>query len=247
MALANTVTFLPLSELHPDPRNPRLRDEQRGRLSDDELLVFIDQNYEAVTVAESIARHGYFGSEPLVVCQEDGRWIVLEGNRRLAALLGLARPELRAQFSKAELWNELANRREIPLVMDVPVLIAEERSDADALIGFRHISGVMDWKPLQRAQYVAYLVDDRAQSFLEVADTVGLEEEIVRMLYRNQSILAQARALGRDDIADASTLPPRSRGVKLFLTWPYAQLVEIARGGLASTTQKGVVGQSCLS
>jgi hypothetical protein len=45
------------------------------------------------------------------------------------------------------------------------------------------ISGVMDWKPLQRAQYIAYLVDERGQLFLEVADTVGLEEEIVASVW----------------------------------------------------------------
>ena len=95
MALATEVTFRQLSELHPDPENPRLRHDQRGQLSDDELLVFIEQNYEAVTVAESIARHGFFGSEPLVVHEENDRWIVLEGNRRLTALLGLARADLR--------------------------------------------------------------------------------------------------------------------------------------------------------
>lgn len=204
MALAETVTFLRLSELHPDPSNPRLRHEQRGQLSDDQLLVFIDQNYEALIVAESIARHGFFGSEPLVICEEDGRWIALEGNRRLTALLGLARPDLRAQFDKAAKWDELAERREIALDLQVPVLVADERADADALIGFRHISGVMDWKPLQRAQYIAYLIDERGQSFLEVADTVGLEEDIVRMLYRNQSIIERARALGQPEIAEAS-------------------------------------------
>lgn len=204
MALAETVTFLPLSELHADPSNPRLRHDQRGQLSDDELLVFIDKNYEALIVAESIARHGFFGSEPLVICEEDGRWIVLEGNRRLTALLGLARPDLRAQFDEAATWDELAERRGITLDLEVPVLVADERADADALIGFRHISGVMDWKPLQRAQYIAYLVDDRGQSFLEVADTVGLEEDVVRMLYRNQSIIERARALGQPEVADAS-------------------------------------------
>lgn len=204
MALAETVTFLPLSALHPDPNNPRLRHEQRGQLPEDDLLVFIDQNYEALIVAESIARHGFFGSEPLVVCDEGGRWVVLEGNRRLTALLGLARPELRARFDKAAHWSELAARRGISLDLQVPVLVADDRADADALIGFRHISGVMDWKPLQRAQYIAYLVDDRQQAFIEVADTVGLEEDIVRMLYRNQSIIEQARALGQPEIADAS-------------------------------------------
>lgn len=204
MALAEEVTFEPLEELHPDPMNPRLRPEQRGTLSDDELLVFIEKSYEAVTVAESITRHGFFGSEPLVICKEDDRWVVLEGNRRLTALLGLARPELRAGFDDPEEWEQLATRRVVGLDMSVPVLVAEQREDADALIGFRHIAGIVDWKPLQRAQFIAYLVDDRGKSFLEVSDTVGEEEPVVRMLYRNQSILERARQLGRDDLAEAA-------------------------------------------
>jgi hypothetical protein len=204
MALADTVTFRQLSDLHPDPKNPRLRHDQRGRLSEDDLLVFIDQNFEALIIAESIARYGFFGSEPLVICDEDGQWIVLEGNRRLTAMLGLARPDLRVRFDKAPHWNQLANRRHIRLNLQVPVLVADERADADALIGFRHISGVMDWKPLQRAQFVAYLVDQRGKSFLEVADTVGQDEEIVRMLYRNQNIIERAREMGQAAFADAS-------------------------------------------
>lgn len=204
MALADKVTFQKLSELHPDPDNPRLRHEQRGKLSDDELLTFIEVSYEPIVVAESIARHGFFPSEPLIVTEEDGRALVLEGNRRLTALLGLARPDLREQFERPHDWDELAKRREIPLDLDVPVLLADDREDADAVLGFRHISGVEQWKPLQRAQYVAYLVDQRGKTFLEVADTVGEEEDVVRMYYRNQSILERARALGRSGLADAS-------------------------------------------
>lgn len=204
MALAEEVTFQPLRDLHADSRNPRLRHEQRGKLKGDDLLVFIERSFEPVTVAESIARHGFFGSEPLVICHEEDEWVVLEGNRRLVALLGLARPELRERFDDAAKWDELARRREISLNMAVPVIVADKRTDADAVIGFRHIAGVVDWKPLQRAQFIAYLVDDQDKSFLEVADTVGEEEPVVRMLYRNQSILGRARQLGRDDLADAA-------------------------------------------
>jgi hypothetical protein len=204
MALADNVTFKKLEELHPDPQNPRLRHEQRGKMSDDELLVFIAESYEPIVIAESIARHGFFGSEPLVICEEDGRWIVLEGNRRLTALFGLARPDLRQQFPRAHEWDDMAERREVKLDQAIPVLEADHRADADAVIGFRHISGVEQWKPLQRAQYVAYLVDVRGKPFLEVADTVGEEEEVVRMYYRNQAIIERARGLGRDDLANAS-------------------------------------------
>lgn len=224
MALAETVTFRKLEDLHPDPQNPRLRQEQRGKLSDDELLVFIAESYEPIVIAESIARHGFFGSEPLVICNEGGRRIVLEGNRRLAALLGLARADLRGQFPNPHDWDELAARREIKLDGSIPVLVADEREDADAVIGFRHISGVEQWKPLQRAQYVAYLVDVRGKTFLEVADTVGEEEDVVRMYYRNQGIIAKARALGRDELADASedrfgtfTAALNRRGIRDFV------------------------------
>ena len=51
-----------------------------------------------------------------------------------------------------------------------------------------------------KLEFIAHLVDDRCSSFDVVADTVGEEEETVRMLYRNQSVLTQARALGRDDV-----------------------------------------------
>jgi len=168
------------------------------------LLVFIEANYEPLTVAESIARYDYFGSEPLVVCEVDGSWIVLEGNRRLTALMGLARADLRRQFTNPSTWDAAAGRRPITLDMEVPVVEAGQRDDADALIGFRHISGVLEWKPLQRAQFIAYLVDSRGKAFIEVADTVGEDEDVVRMLYRNQNILECARNLGRMDIADAS-------------------------------------------
>ena len=204
MALASSVTFKPLRDLHPDPENPRLRHDQRGKMSEDELLDFIAATYEPIVVAESIARHGFFGSEPLIVTNDQGLNIVLEGNRRLTALIGLARPEVRARFDRAAEWDELAVRRPIQLDMSIPVLEAEHREDADAVLGFRHISGVEQWKPLQRAQYIAYLVDIRHKSFLEVSDTVGEEEDVVRMYYRNQSILEKARSLSRDDLADAS-------------------------------------------
>lgn len=49
------------------------------------------------------------------------------------------------------------------------------------------------------------------------------------------------------DSTDARTVAPSLPGVNRFLTFPYAQLVETAKGGLASTTQSGRMGQSCLT
>lgn len=200
MALADRITHMSLEALHPDPKNPRLPADRHDWPDDDELLVFLADQFDPLSIAESIALHGYFPSEPLVVCQEDGRWIVLEGNRRLCALLAMARPDLADRFADADKWRELAPVMPITLETQVPVLEAAERTDADAVVGFRHIGGQLAWKPLQRAQYIAYLVDVRDQDFLHVAETVGEDEAVVRMLYRNQDMLARAEELGRPDL-----------------------------------------------
>jgi hypothetical protein len=200
VALSASIEHLPLGELEPDPQNPRLPFDLKNQLDGDDLLVKIANSFDPLVVADSIARHGYFGSEPLIVLREADSWLVLEGNRRLTALLGLARADLRERFADRAKWNALSPTTPITLETPVPVITADAREDADAVIGFRHIGQVLEWKPLQRAQFIAYLVDDRGQSFAEVSDTVGEEEDTVRMRYRNQSILRRAAELGREDI-----------------------------------------------
>ncbi len=204
MTLSSAIEYQPIGELHPDPGNPRLRQHVRDTLRDDELLVHLADNFDPLMVADSIARHGFFGSEPLIVL-DDAKlgWVVLEGNRRLTALLGLARPDLRARFQDHAEWDRLEPVQPVTVETRVPVLRAERREDADAVIGFRHIGGAMAWKPLNRAQFVAHLVDDRSQSFEEVADTVGEDVDTVKMRYRNQSVLLRASVLGRPDVLEA--------------------------------------------
>ncbi|MEA2493186.1 MAG: hypothetical protein QOJ29_1097 [Thermoleophilaceae bacterium] len=202
MALQQEVSFLSLDELHPDRLNPRFPEDERTWQSDVEVLAYIEEQYFPLEIAESIARQGFWGSEPLVVTQEHGQWIVLEGNRRLAALAGLARADVRSAYRDPPTWEQAAAQREIPPDTAIPVVVADERSDADALIGFRHIAGILDWEPFERARFVAHLVDVRGLDFPDVADAVGEEENVVRLLYRNQAILREARAAGQDQIVE---------------------------------------------
>jgi hypothetical protein len=191
-----------IGDLIPDPENPRFPDDQRGTMSEDELFVHIADTFEALTIAESIARHGYFTSEPMILLGGvAARKVVLEGNRRLTALHGLARADLRERFAETHRWNLAAEEASIGLDFPVPALIADARSDADAIIGFRHIGSVLPWKPVQRARFLAYLIDDQLESFEEAADSVGEELSVVRMLYRNQGIITFAREKDLPEVA----------------------------------------------
>jgi hypothetical protein len=91
-----------------DPQNPRLPESKQG-ISQAELAEELDLGFEAYTIAESIASHGFFKSEPLIVIpteSDEGKWITVEGNRRLTALLALAREDVRKNFPDPDKWNE---------------------------------------------------------------------------------------------------------------------------------------------
>src|SRR5206468_266890 len=105
---------------------------------------------------------GYFNSEPMIVIAapgQPGKWIVVEGNRRLAALLGLAEPHLRSEFPDPEKWETLAHRSRIGPTTPLPVVIVPNRAVVVPIIDFRHISGILQWSPYAQARYVAKLVD----------------------------------------------------------------------------------------
>ena len=57
---------VPMTALRLDSYNPRLPSDMHGE-GQEELAVHLELGFDALTVAESIASHGYFGSEPLIV------------------------------------------------------------------------------------------------------------------------------------------------------------------------------------
>lgn len=190
---------LPLRQLRLDPHNPRLPADLQGS-SQADLAVHLELGFDAYTVAESISSHGYFGSEPLIVIADESEeppaWVVLEGNRRLTALLGLVDPTIRRQFANPQPWEALGQRSPVSADDKIPALILRNRTDATPIIGFRHISGILQWQPYAQARYIARLVDEEGMDYAEVAKMVGIDRTKVANLYRDQAIATQARDLG---------------------------------------------------
>lgn len=187
-----------VSALRLDPQNPRLPEEMQGQ-DQEELAVSMALGFDALTVAESIASHGYFMSEPLIAIPsvtEPGAYVVVEGNRRLAALLGLTRDVIRNQFADAEKWSKLAAESSLPTDPEVPVVVVVDRTAVTPIIGFRHISGILQWQPYAQARYVATLVEKDGMSFGDIAHMIGVDRTRVASLYRDQAIAGQAEELG---------------------------------------------------
>lgn len=179
-----------LRDLHLDPLNPRLPEELQE--SDEQtLLEYIAEAYSAIEVARSVARYGYFQSEPLIAVWENDRYVVVEGNRRLVALRILANPALARDLDRADEWAELAKTERAP--EEVPVIVAEDRKAVAPIIGYRHISGIEPWKPYQKARFIARFINEDQLSIDDVAILVGERPTDVAGHYRNHEIVSQAR------------------------------------------------------
>ena len=117
--------FLSIEDLLLDPQNPRIPDSKKGA-SQTELAITLDMGFDAFTVAELMAVHGYFASEPMIAIPGDnGKWIVVEGNRRLTAILGLTNPNIRSEFLDSKKWDDLAKTSKLKRSDKIPVVTAK--------------------------------------------------------------------------------------------------------------------------
>lgn len=195
--LVGTPISIALTHLRLDDENPRLAG---GKLaaSQPDLAMHIAMAHDSFIVAQSIARHGFFANEPLIVIEgrNSNEWIVVEGNRRLTALLGLANPEIRGEFFESGPWDELAKSEPVTMSTEIPCVQVSDRSQVSSIIGFRHISGILDWSPYAQAAFVAQMIDDEGHSFSEVSEMIGKRKSDVANLYRNFKIAKQAQSSG---------------------------------------------------
>src|SRR5713101_8279997 len=113
MAIADRIEYVKLDKLLIDPDNPRLGKGLTEK-TQEAMLRYIEARFEPILVGRSIALHGYFVSEPLIVIpNKDQTFTVVEGNRRLVALKLLSDEAARAALGRRRrLWDKLAEQAE---------------------------------------------------------------------------------------------------------------------------------------
>ncbi|MSQ28898.1 MAG: hypothetical protein EXR68_00180 [Dehalococcoidia bacterium] len=188
---------VPIKSLRLDGENPRLPASLRGG-DQAELATVLEMGFEAYAVAQSIADHGYFMSEPMLVIAspvEKDAWIVVEGNRRLTALLGLTNEKIRGQFADSERWDALVGRSRVSSNSLVPVVLHPDRKSTHVEVARAHVIGKLAWRPYAQATYIAARVAE-GRTFAEVAELLGVTKSKVADLYRDQAIVKQSQNLG---------------------------------------------------
>jgi hypothetical protein len=136
----------------------------------------------------AIAENDFFEGELLLVIEESneaGKYIVVEGNRRLTAAKLLSNPEL-TSVKKIDTNNISESAKFKPT--DLPCLVFEDKNKILKYLGFRHITGIKAWRLLEKSRYLSELRvrDFDGIDFLiacnEIAKMIGSSSAYVKRL-----------------------------------------------------------------
>lgn len=177
-------------QLHFDSKNPRLV-EFIGLNDENAILNILWKNMDVDELVMSILANGFFESEALYVAVEDGRHVVVEGNRRLAAIKAILHPEL-IKGGGMKKYGEIPENIKEQLRTRIPIVLLEHRKDAWRYIGFKHVNGPAKWDSYAKAQYIALVHNEYNVSLEDIAAQIGDSNKITLRLYQGLMLLQQA-------------------------------------------------------
>ncbi|MDA8120861.1 MAG: hypothetical protein M0Z85_12680 [Gammaproteobacteria bacterium] len=181
--------FIAPADLHFDRENPRFID--LGFTDEADIVRELYDQADVDELIQSILSASYIDFEPLIVLRNGN--IVLEGNRRLAALRLITDETLRKKLK----ISLPAIEDPKPLPEKVRVLLVDHRDDARSFIGFKHINGPFKWDALAKAKYAAKWYESGGD-INTISRTLGDNHNTVRRLVNGWFALQQALKGGFD-------------------------------------------------
>lgn len=191
----HAIKMIPLTNLIFDPDNPRLPKEFRGNRDEAPVIKHMLRDESLIELMKSIGQTGYSASEPLLVVSEDDHYIVVEGNRRLAALKLLSDPTL-ATIRRRSVEEVINEKKYTPTL--IPCIEYPEREDILDYLGYRHITGVKSWGALEKARYLQQLYDRHIAEvgkdaiFAVLAKMIGSRRDYVAKLLSSYALYERA-------------------------------------------------------
>jgi len=222
-----------LDQLFLDSRNPRLgRHNIDKKLGQEAILQFIMNNWALEELAVSFLESGYWPQEALIVVDEDvpGKkglvHVVVEGNRRLAALIMIKRAHTKETGVHAR-WMDIVRGYKADAfnrLVDMPYILQSSRKSVRSYLGYRHVTGIKEWNPAEKAEYIAQLIEEEKLTYDQVRKRIGSKLPTVRQNYISYRLLLQMENSERTiDVGKVEErfsvlyLSLRTKGVQTYL------------------------------
>lgn len=196
--------YIEIEKLDFDPTNPRIverlgKHPTQPQIS--ELILGESVGMGARELIPSFMINGYLPYEPLIVRPEKrGRHVVLEGNRRLAALLAMRDskdPDERAAFVRHRLER-------VPCV----IFRGDEEQEL-AYLALRHVSKTKDWTASAKAAFIERMLKS-GEDLEGAAQRANVTKNALRQMLLVRRLFERAESLG----LEMPSYSPRSASLR---------------------------------
>lgn len=205
-----------------DPHNPRLPGEFSG--NEKQIFRFLVDEIGVDDLINSMASSGVIEGDPIIArpSEAPGKFYVIEGNRRLAALkllngekIGDGEPEPPVP----EIPHPTAD-----LLKQVTIQLGWEDDKLEAYLGYKHVTATREWPPEAKARFVLERCrgDFSPENLSKFAKRLGTTLPTLRRWLIAYLILKQAERVGKFD----PTKAPSKRYFGTFYTLLGSQEVQ---------------------
>ena len=200
------IEYIASANLVFDNENPRMVEFGIDRYSEEQLINLLWKEMAVEELVMSILALGFFDHEPLyVMSRDDGKLIVLEGNRRLAAIRSILNPGVvrgdRMHKFEGRITSEIRDKLE----KRIPVIVLAGRQDAWRLLGFKHVNGPAKWGSYAKAKYIVDIHRNFGITLEQIAEQIGDTNKTVNKLYQGFMVIEQAERNAEFSMDDIKT------------------------------------------
>jgi hypothetical protein len=192
-----------LNNLLLDPNNPRFADISDeslnipiARFTEEEVQKhafdkMMNPKFDVLSLANSVETVGFLPVDNVVARElNNGKFVVIEGNRRTTALKYIVR-----QYN---LGQNLMTKEKIDDISTLDILVVDTLEDDQESIGkiiqgIRNVSGIKEWDAYQKAQFISDMIG-KGKEADTISKMIGMSVRDINRYYKTYSAMAQFRA-----------------------------------------------------
>ena len=178
-----------VENIYLDPNNPRFALDLKEsipdhRIKEDGIQKDRLERLKNIGINDligSIMKYGFLTIDRVIVRPIDEQnFVVVEGNRRIAALKIVKEMHERGQISLDEKIVNTLNE------IEVLVYRGDKKDIAWTVQGFRHLTGIRNWPPLQQAKFITEnFFEEMKLSFSEIAKLLNMKSAQIGIMIRS--------------------------------------------------------------
>lgn len=194
--MTEELKLVNIANINLDLENPRVplsirkKDATKSKEEiNQDILEYLIKTGSLTELMLSIGENGFFSGEALLLVkdpQDTTKYIVIEGNRRVSALKLLHKPKLATiSVNKIKEASNIADQKPT----DIPSIVFQNRDEILKYLGYRHITGIKNWKALEKARYMNAMYQkiknpniEDSDVYQEIAKSIGSQRSYVKRI-----------------------------------------------------------------